>query len=88
VAYAVTFGPRPVHVRFVVGKLALGLVIPSLLRFSPVGVFPPLLHTLLQIAVALTGKTEGRSKALLKSGALDYSIHSVSCSRGSGNLPQ
>lgn len=68
-AYAVTFGPRPVHVRFVVGKLALGQVIPSLLRFSPVGVFPPLFHTLLQIAVAFTGMTEGRSKALLKSGS-------------------
>jgi len=70
VATAVTFGPWPVHVRFVVGKLALGQVIPSLLRYSPVGVFPPLLHTLLHIAVALTGMTEGRSKALLEVGGL------------------
>jgi hypothetical protein len=88
VAYAVTFGPRAVHVRFVVGRLELGQVIPLLLRFSLVGVFPPLFHTLLQIAVTFTGMTERRSKALLKSGVLDDSVHSVSCSTGGSNLPQ
>jgi branched-subunit amino acid transport protein len=88
VATAVTFGSRPAHVRFVVDKLALGQVIPSLLRYSPVGVFSSLLRTLLRIAVALTGMTEGRSEALLTSGALDDSVHSLSCSIGSSNLPQ
>jgi hypothetical protein len=88
VATAVTFGSRPAHVRLVVDKLALEQVILSLLRYSSVGVFSSLLHTLLRIAVALTGMTEGRSEALLTSGALYDSVHSVSCSIGSSNLPK
>ena len=60
--------------RFVVDKLALGQVIPSLLQYSPVGVFSPLLHTRLHKAVALTGMTEGRSEALLTSGGGPWMI--------------
>ena len=38
------FDPRSVHVRFVVGKSALGHVLPLVLRFSP-----PVLHTLIPV---------------------------------------
>jgi hypothetical protein len=38
------FHPEPIHVRFVLDEVALGLVIPRVLRFSPVVIIPPLLH--------------------------------------------
>jgi len=37
--------PRPVHVRFVVHKVALGQVCLPVLLFSPVSIIPPVLHT-------------------------------------------
>jgi hypothetical protein len=38
------FDPGPVHVGFVVDKVALGQVFPRVLRFSPVNFIPPVLH--------------------------------------------
>jgi hypothetical protein len=38
------FDPGSVHVGFVVDKVALGQVIPRVLRFSPVNFIPPVLH--------------------------------------------
>jgi hypothetical protein len=38
------FDPRSVQVGFVVDKVALGQVLPRVLRFSPVRFIPPLLH--------------------------------------------
>jgi hypothetical protein len=38
--------PGPVHVGFVVDKVALGQVFPRVLRFSPVNFISPLLHYL------------------------------------------
>jgi hypothetical protein len=40
------FDPGPVHVGFVVIKVALGQVLPRVLRFSPVNFIPPVLHYL------------------------------------------
>ena len=39
------FDPRPVLVRFVVDKLALGQVVVRVLRFSPVSIVPSVLQT-------------------------------------------
>ena len=93
-ADAVSFGPSSVPARFLVDKLPLGHVISPLLRFSPVGVFPPLLHSHLHIAVALTGMTHRRSLRNLKNQsfvgsrvALHGIVHPVSCSIDSSNLP-
>jgi hypothetical protein len=36
---------RPVHVRFVVDKLALGQALLPVLQFSPVSIIPPMRHT-------------------------------------------
>jgi hypothetical protein len=38
------FDPGPVHVGFVVVKVALGQVFPRVLQFSPVSFIPPVLH--------------------------------------------
>jgi hypothetical protein len=38
------FNPRPVHVGFVVDKVAMGQVFLQVLRYSPVSIVPPLLH--------------------------------------------
>jgi hypothetical protein len=38
------FDPSPVHVGFMVDKVALGQVSPRVLRFSPVNLIPPVLH--------------------------------------------
>ena len=43
-----------------------GTAFPPRLRFCPVCIIPPLLHTLLCIHVALTGRTNGRSLGTLK----------------------
>ena len=39
------FNPRPVHVGFVVDRVAVGQFSLGLLLFSPVSIIPPLLHT-------------------------------------------
>jgi hypothetical protein len=39
------FDPRTVYVRFVVDTVALGRVFLPVLRFSPVSIIPPKLHT-------------------------------------------
>jgi hypothetical protein len=54
------FYPRTVHVRYVVDKVALGRVFLRVLRFLPVTVIPPVLHTHLHLHVALTTQTKGR----------------------------
>jgi len=38
------FDPRSFHVRFVVGNVALCQVFQTVLRVSPVSIFPPMLH--------------------------------------------
>jgi hypothetical protein len=38
------FNPGPVHVGFMVDKVALGQVFLRVLRLSPVNLFPPVLH--------------------------------------------
>jgi hypothetical protein len=40
------FDPGSVHVGFVVNKVALGQVLPRVLRFSPLNFIPPVLHYL------------------------------------------
>jgi hypothetical protein len=39
------FAPESAHLRFVMDKLKLAHVFLRVLRFSPVSIFPPLLHT-------------------------------------------
>ena len=39
------YNVRPVHVGFLVGRVALGQVFVEVLWFSPVSVIPPMLHT-------------------------------------------
>ena len=50
------FDTRPVFVRFVVERVALGQGF-LLSRFSPLPIIPPMLHTLLGYMLTLTGKT-------------------------------
>jgi hypothetical protein len=71
------FYARSVLVRFVVDKVALGQVFLQILRFSPVSIIPPILHTHLHLHLAITGRIKGRSlgtfqKAMLfrKSGSI------------------
>jgi hypothetical protein len=48
------FDPRSVHVRFVVGKMAMRQVfLPLLLLFSSVSFIPPLLYTHLHLYMLL-----------------------------------
>jgi hypothetical protein len=49
---------------FVVGKVALGPSFLPVLLFPPVSVIPPTLHTDLQLHVAITRRTNGRSLEL------------------------
>jgi hypothetical protein len=53
---------RPVHVRFVVDKVTLGLVFLRLLRFSLVSIIPPMLHTHINLHVALPPLTNMPSR--------------------------
>jgi hypothetical protein len=53
--------PRPVHVRFVVDRVALGQVFHRVPWFSSVSIIPPVLHIHLHLHVALTRRTNGRS---------------------------
>jgi hypothetical protein len=55
------FDPRSVHVRFVMDKMAVGQVSVQVLCFSLVSIIPPMFHTHLQLKVALTRRTNGRS---------------------------
>jgi len=45
------FDPRPVHVTFVVDKVALGQLYLPVLRLSPVRIMPLVLYTQLQLRV-------------------------------------
>ena len=53
------FQPRLVHVTFAADSLALGQVLPRILRFSIVSINSPVLHTDLHLHVAVT-RTDGR----------------------------
>jgi len=53
------FGPRSVHVRFVVDMVVLGQVFLRVLRYSPVSTILPMFH--IHLHVTLTEKTNGRS---------------------------
>ena len=55
------FDPRPVRVRLVAYKVALGQDILRVLRFYPVGIIPPIRHANLHPHVALTRRTNGQS---------------------------
>jgi hypothetical protein len=55
------FDPRPINVRFVVDKITMGQVFLQVLRFSPVSIIPPTLHTNLHPHLALTRQTNVRS---------------------------
>ena len=55
------FNPRPVDVRFVMDKMTMGQVLLQVLRFSPVSIIPPILHTHLHPHLDLTRKTNVRS---------------------------
>jgi hypothetical protein len=52
--------PRTVNVRYVVDKVAFGRVFLRVLRFLPVTVISPVLHSHLHLRVALTTQTKGR----------------------------
>jgi hypothetical protein len=55
------FDPRPVHVRFVVDRLALRQVYIGVLRFYSVNIIPPMLHTRLHLYAILSRSEDGRS---------------------------
>jgi hypothetical protein len=55
------FDPGPVHVRYAVDRLALWQVFLPILRFSPVSIVPPMLHTRLHLNTTLIRRTSGRS---------------------------
>jgi len=55
------FDLGPVHVRFVVAKLALGQGFLRVLRCYPVSIIPPILRTHFHLQAALTRKTNRRS---------------------------
>jgi hypothetical protein len=44
------FDPRSVHVRFVIDEVAVGQGLLSTLRFLPVSIIPPTLHTPLSVS--------------------------------------
>ena len=60
------FDPRPVYVRLVVDKVALGQVYLPLRLFSSVRIIPPLPHTHLHLQIALTRRTNRDSWQLSK----------------------
>ena len=55
------FDLGPVHVRFVVYKVALVLVFLQVLQPSPIGMLPTVLHTHLHINPTLIIRTSGNS---------------------------
>jgi hypothetical protein len=55
------FDPRSAFVRIVVDKVALGEVFLRVLRFHPLSIIPTALHIHLQLRVAVTRRTNGRS---------------------------
>jgi hypothetical protein len=50
----------PLHVKFVMDKVASGQIFLGVLQFPPGSTIPPILHTLNHLRVALTGRTNGR----------------------------
>jgi hypothetical protein len=65
------FDPRPVHVRSVVDKVTLGQVFLQVLRFHPVSIIQPMLHTHLHLYVAHTRRDKSAKPGNLpKSNAL------------------
>ena len=58
------FDPGPVRLRLMVDKVALGQVVPRVLRFSPV-IIPPVFHTH-HLNVTLNRRTIGRSLGTFK----------------------
>jgi hypothetical protein len=54
-----TFDPRPVPVRLVVDKVALGQVSLPVLRFPPVSILPPPLHIHLHLHAAVIRRRNG-----------------------------
>jgi hypothetical protein len=55
------FDPTSVRVGFVMDKVALGQDFFCVLRFSPVSIIPPVLHTHTYVHVVLIRRTNGRS---------------------------
>lgn len=48
-AWRPRFYARSVHMSFVADELELGQLLPQVLRFSPVDIFPPMLRTCLHL---------------------------------------
>jgi len=71
------FDPGPVHVRFVVAKMALRQVSLRVLRFSPACSIPPIHQTYLHLQVTHTRRTKGQ-----KNGSFVYraALHSTAFS--------
>jgi len=47
------FNPRPVHVRLVMGRVAMGYVMNQVLRIYPVIIIPPMLRTHLHLSATI-----------------------------------
>jgi hypothetical protein len=60
------FYPRPVHMRFVVNKVALGQVFLSVIKLSPVSIILPMLHTHLWLQAAGIRRTHRQGLGTLK----------------------
>jgi len=54
------FDTRSIHLRFVVDKMTFWQFLLRVLRFYPHNIIPPILHTHLNLHVALIGRTNGR----------------------------
>jgi len=59
------FDTRPVYVRFVMERVALGQVFIPVLLFSPVSINPPVLHNHLHLHAAVSRRTNGGSLGTL-----------------------
>ena len=55
------FDPRSDHVGFMMDEVALPQPFLSVLRFSPVSIIPPMLHTHLPLYVALPDRQTGKA---------------------------
>jgi len=56
----------PVHTGFVMDRVTLGLVFLRVLRFPPVSISPPILHTHVHRNTVLIGRTSERSVGTFK----------------------
>jgi len=62
--------PELIHLTFVVDKVAIGQVVLQVLRFCPVSIIPPMLHTCLLLQASLTRRRNSETWEPSKSNAL------------------